>query len=87
MKIIICLGPLRCSNSKKLIIMTYYEMLQQHGEKAIVPSKEFVELLECKLECLKRAQQEDSSCNYDIEDLETEIRRIKGFISLMEYHS
>ena len=64
--------------------MDYYQMLHQHGQFAHVPSNEFIELLEFKLNTLKQAKADDSSWNYNIEELEAQITRIKGFISLLQ---
>lgn len=61
----------------------YYQMLRGHGDYANVPSKDFIELLEYKLECLKSAQEKDSSWNYNIEELESEINQLKGFVNMM----
>lgn len=64
--------------------MSYYKMLHKHGQMAFVPTEEFIELLEYKLEALKKAKEQDSSWNYGIEELEQEISSIKGFVNLLK---
>lgn len=58
-------------------------MTNNHGTIATVPINEFISLLEFKLITLKEAKEKDNSWNYNIEELETEINKIKSFISLM----
>jgi|APCry1669189665_1035243.scaffolds.fasta_scaffold124207_1 hypothetical protein len=48
------------------------------GLIVLCPTKEFIELLEYKLERLLIASLEDSSWNYDIENLQAEIERLKS---------
>lgn len=40
--------------------------------------EEYIELLECKLYSLKKAEEEDSSWNYGIDELETKIKELKN---------
>jgi len=64
-------------------MVNYFNMLHQHGLMAVVPYEEFIELLEFKLNSLKEAKERDSSWNYRIEELESEINKIKGFKQLL----
>lgn len=43
--------------------------------------KEMIELLEYKLQCLKKAQEEDSSWSYNIEEVQDDINYLKSFYS------
>lgn len=61
----------------------YFKMLNQHGQVALIPYDEFIELLEFKLIALKESQDKDSSWNYGIEELEKQIDKIKGFKQLL----
>lgn len=63
--------------------MDYFSMLEKHGLFANVPTEEFIELLKFKLDALKQAKEQDSSWNYNIEELEQQINRIEGFVTLM----
>lgn len=47
------------------------------GDECIIPTEQLIELLEYKLDALKEAQREDSSWNYNIEELEQQIKELK----------
>lgn len=42
-----------------------------------ITKKEYIDLLEIKLYSLKKAEEEDSSWNYDIKELEEAIKKLK----------
>ena len=47
------------------------------GDECIIPTNQSIELLEYKVESLKKAKEEDSSWNYGIEDLEEQIKELQ----------
>lgn len=47
------------------------------GDECIIPTNQLIELLEYKVESLKKAKEEDSSWNYGIEDLEEQIKELQ----------
>lgn len=47
------------------------------GDEVICPLEDYISLLEFKLICLKQAEEEDSSWNYGIEELEALITKLK----------
>jgi hypothetical protein len=47
------------------------------GDEIICPLEQYIDLLRYKLECLKKAYEEDSSWNYGIDELEKTIAKLK----------
>lgn len=42
-----------------------------------ITTSEYIELLEYKLQCLELAKEEDSSWNYNIDELKLQIKELK----------
>lgn len=55
--------------------MDDYKLL---GDEITCPLEQYIDLLEYKLECLKKAYEEDSSWNYGIDKLEQIIVELKS---------
>ena len=55
--------------------MDDYKLL---GDEITCPLEQYIDLLGYKLECLKKAYEEDSSWNYGIDELEQIIIKLKS---------
>lgn len=49
----------------------------------LISTREYIDLLEYKLICIEKVQQEDSSWNYGIEEIKEQIKELKNSLGLM----
>ena len=54
-----------------------------NNQTQLISTREYIDLLEYKLICIEKVQQEDSSWNYSIEEIKEQIKELKNSLGLM----